>query len=73
MEKRRFTIDEGVDDELPVLLDQVVDISENSAIAGLSARCLLSCLELLPKCGAVDLPHGESVKKWCSSLVAAIV
>jgi hypothetical protein len=32
MEKGGLTIDEGVDDELPVLLDQVVDVAKNSAV-----------------------------------------
>jgi len=59
MEGGRLTIDEGVDDELPVLLDQVVDVSKNSAIVVLSARWLLRCSE----CGAVKLTTWRECEK----------
>lgn len=37
----QLTIEEGVENELAVLLDQVVDVSENSAVSILSSAIVL--------------------------------
>jgi hypothetical protein len=62
MEKGGLTIYEGVDDELPVLLDQVVNVSKNSAVATLSARRLSRCSKLLP-----SKVRGSELTTWRAS------
>ena len=64
----RRTIDEGCEDVLPVLLDQVVDVTENSAGIAVSKSCYagVGMWKGAAVCGErgilLDIPHGENEK-----------
>jgi hypothetical protein len=59
-----LTIDECVDNVLPVLLNQVVDVTEDTAVGMLSVS-QLSTASQLHRAGQLDLPHGEKTKVLC--------
>ena len=64
-----LTIDERVENVLPVLLDQVVDVPENSAVQAVSAHFFwLLARSYIDRAGHTeDLPHSEATIEECST------
>lgn len=68
---RALAIDERVQNVLPVLLHQVVDVAENSAAKrASSAFIVLQLAELRRRAGQLegDLPHSETRNGLCSTV-----
>lgn len=63
-----LTIDERVENVLPVLLDQIVDVPENSAAQACQRASLRCSLRAVGRAGqTADLPHGEAAIEECST------